>query len=48
MHKNVLGQVSFSVVLFRFENEGLVLNHFISVVGGQRPNISGVWYKISL
>lgn len=44
MHKNVLGQVSFSVVFFRFENEALVLNRFISVVGGQRLNIFGVWY----
>lgn len=43
--KNVLGQVSFSVVLFRFENQiSLVQNHFISVVGDQRQNIFGVWY----
>lgn len=42
--KSVLGQVSFSVVLFRFENQTLVQNHFISVAGGQRLTILGVWY----
>lgn len=40
--KIFLGQVSFSVELFRFENQACVQNHFISVVGGQRLNIF-VW-----
>lgn len=48
MHENVFVQVSFSLVLFRFENQTLVQNHFISVEDGQRLNIFGVWYIRSL